>query len=270
MATLASTVKSIDATMEPTPSGARRIITVDGTFNFRDLGGARTSDGTVLATGRLFRSATLDGLSDDGLATIEQLGVRTVVDLRSTSEIEQHGRFPHERLPVRWLHLDSGVGPPSRNDDPLIGRMLSRSDPMSGLFEMMVAEHHQVLAEALELMAEPEALPLVFHCTSGKDRTGLLAALAQLIAGMDLEDVLVDFEYSAEALRRSDQDLRSRYPVMAAMPAEMVDRFSQADRNWITGAFDQVGGLEGLEPWLDSIGVGPSVRTNLRRRLTDD
>jgi len=119
-------------------------------------------------------------------------------------------------------------------------------------------------------MAEADAAPLVFHRTSGKDRTGLLAALVQLISGRDLPPVLAEFEHSAEALARSGQDLMARFPGIAELSPERAERVKAADPVWLLGAFDQIGGLPRKEPWLDSLGVDAAARSGVRRQLHGD
>jgi protein-tyrosine phosphatase len=131
----------------------------------------------------------------------------------------------------------------------------------------MVTTGSKLFADALAVLAEAGSVPLVFHCTSGKDRTGLLAVFVQLIAGMDLEDVLADFEHSAEAVRANGHDMLSRFPGVEALPPERVERLHAADRSWVLGALDEIGGLSQLDAWLDSIGVGAATRAGLRLHL---
>ena len=246
------------------PIGQRRTIEVDGAFNFRDLGGIDAVDGRPLATGRLYRSAALDALTDRGLATVQRLGIRTVIDLRSAHEVEHHGRFPYERVPVQWIHLPAGMGPPSDPDDGRARAILDHPDPLGQVIRSMVTDQREDVAQALRLLAQPTTPPVVFHCTSGKDRTGVLAALVQLIAGAGLDDVLADFEYSARAVEAAGHDLVGRYPIMSALPPDQVARFHAADPAWLLDAIEAVGGLDGLQPWLDSIGVDRSTRAGLR------
>jgi protein-tyrosine phosphatase len=143
-------------------------------------------------------------------------------------------------------------------------------DPFSVLFRIMVTEGRGLQAEALRTIAESDAAPLVFHCTSGKDRTGLLSALIQLIAGVGIDEVLADFEHSAEALRASGQDLLARFPRLSELRPEQAERMRDADPAWVLGAIDEIGGLAQLDGWLDSIGVDAAVRAGVRRQLRPD
>ena len=86
--------------VEPT-----RTLAFDGCVNFRDLGGYRTADGRRLAWRRLFRADGLSRLTDADHRQLTELGVATVIDLRTVDEAEQRGRFPVDRVPVRYVDL---------------------------------------------------------------------------------------------------------------------------------------------------------------------
>ena len=242
------------------------MITIDGAYNFCDIGGVTTAADHLVRPRVVYRSASLDALSPDGLASLAELGIRTVIDIRSQGELDRNGRFAHEGTGVEWFHVVSSVGPPT-DDDPAMVEVMASDDPMSLIFPLLVTRAAPMFAQALRLVAEAGRHPLVFHCTSGKDRTGLLALFIHLIVGVDLETALVDFERSAEALAAVRGDMATRYPHMAAMPPATLDRMAAADRAWVMTALDTIGGLANLEPWLDSIGVGPDIRSQLRSQL---
>lgn len=242
------------------------VIAVDGAFNFRDLGGVSTTDGRLVLPRRVYRSATLDGVSPAGLTTLAELGIHTVIDLRSEAEVAGDGRFPHEGTGIEWFHLASAVGPPS-GEDPRMAAVFAAEDPMALIFPLLVTRAGSMFGTALRLIAEGGRTPLVFHCTSGKDRTGLLAALLHLILGVDLPIVLADFERSTLALAEIRAQMAARYHLASVMSAEQLDRMAGADRAWVLHALEAIGGLAGLEPWLDSIGVDAAVRHALRTTL---
>lgn len=228
------------------------------------------ADGSRLETGRIYRSASLDQISDQGLDTLRSLGIRTVIDLRSQPEIERHGTFPTERLPVRWIHVVSPFGPPTGRRDRRSAALIDHPDPMALLFRMIVTDGRELLLGALRAIADPVAPPVVFHCTSGKDRTGMLAVLIQLLAGVDLDEALVDFEHSTEAMAAAGHDIVGRYPGMETMAPEQIARISAADPAWIHAALTEIGGVEQLGSWLEANGVDRAHQANLRRHLRSD
>src|SRR6478736_8770622 len=89
-----------DALMVP----ERRIV-LDNVHNFRDLGGYSTTDGRTIRWRMLFRADGLSGMSAADLEIMRELGLRTVIDLRSNKELDERGRFPHEDVPVSYHHL---------------------------------------------------------------------------------------------------------------------------------------------------------------------
>lgn len=245
-------------------------IDVSGVYNFRDLGGGTTATGDAVRTGLIFRSATLDRISDEGLATLEALGVRTVVDLRSQAEVDMNGRFPFEKTSVRWIHVPSPMGPPGpgpqapdRDRRPIT----DHDDPMALVFARLVTDGGPFVADVIRNLADPSNMPVVFHCTSGKDRTGLISAVIQLVIGRDLETVLLDFERSEEYRDQIRTDIEARLGHVVDFTPEVLDRIAGVDRRWLLDALELIGGHQGLEGWLDSIEVDATVRESLRSRM---
>ena len=247
------------------------MLIIDGVINARDVGGFGTTGGGMVRSGLVFRSASPDRITDEGLSQLGALGVRTVVDLRSTGELERHGRFPYERTSIDWIHLPSMVGPPSGPgsgaQSARFARMIEHPDPMSELYKEIMSPDRVPLGPALRLLADEHRLPVLFHCTSGKDRTGMLVVALHLILGVPLDDTLDDFERSASLIADMRNDMETRYPEMAAFPPEVIEKMAGADRRWVINALAHRDALDDPRPWLDSIGVGDSVRQAIRERL---
>lgn len=167
-----------------------RLVPLDGSFNFRDLGGYPTGDGRVTRWETLFRADTLHELTPDDVARLRSLGLTTIVDLRTARELEHTGRGPLGPEPIGYHHLsviqegESGesVAAPASPGDDLSDRYLWYLDVGRGS-----------LVAALGLVADAANLPLVFHCAAGKDRTGVLAALILSMLGVDDQVVVDDY-----------------------------------------------------------------------------
>ena len=181
--------------------------------NFRDVGGLETSDGRRLKTGLLYRSSDLSKLSRRDFETLRALDIQLVCDLRSRSESRRkQPRFLPADL-ARWVNL------------PLLGkgyRVGRDVKPLRFVFEESGGEEFRAfcrrlyrhlaferaarVGEVLRLIARPEHLPAVIHCTAGKDRTGFIAAVVQLLAGVPYERVrehyLLTNDYCAVQLKR--------------------------------------------------------------------
>ncbi|MGW6859139.1 tyrosine-protein phosphatase [Streptomyces xanthophaeus] len=175
--------------------------------NFRDLGGYRTRDGRTLRWGRLYRSDSLAKLQGEDWEQFLALGVRTVIDLRYPWEIEAKGRMP-EHGTIAYANLSVEHRPYDQAEiDPAL-------DPwryLADRYAEVALDGAEELRRALELIADGDG-PQVFHCASGKDRTGLLAALVLSLLGVDEDDIAADFALTERATKRLIEDWRAAHP----------------------------------------------------------
>ncbi len=156
-----------------------RLLPLTGASNFRDLGGYLTTDGGRTRWGQLFRSDTLHELTEADLEVLRGVGLASVIDLRTATELERSGRGLLGNEAIAYLHASvlqeeggESVAVPAPSDDDPAERYL-----------WYLEVGHRALAEALTMIADPKNRPLVFHCAAGKDRTGVLAALVLDISG---------------------------------------------------------------------------------------
>ncbi len=171
-----------------------RLISVDGASNFRDFGGYPTASGKTVRWGQLYRSSKLSELTDLGLETFESLGIRMVIDLRSSSEIESNP----DRLPqgVDWQNItleESSIG-------TALVQALETGDTSGLEFDKIVQSYAEFYisnveqyGELLPLVMSSDNRPIDIHCTSGASRTGFTVALIQLMLGVTEVSVMDDF-----------------------------------------------------------------------------
>jgi protein-tyrosine phosphatase len=207
-----------------------RLIALDGAVNFRDLGGYATLDGRRTRWRVLFRADGLSELSQTDFAVMRDLGIRTVVDLRSGHEVEQ-SRFDVEAHPVGFHHF------PFIDQLPDVEQWDRRPGLLGAQYKEMLDDAAPQIIGAMEVLTAPDSLPAVFHCTAGKDRTGLLSALVLSLLGVPEETVVADYALSGEAMERLRAKLMVKYPdsrdtitdideVFSANPANMVELFA--------------------------------------------
>ncbi|OQD52855.1 protein tyrosine phosphatase [Streptomyces phaeoluteigriseus] len=177
--------------------------------NFRDLGGYRTPDGHHrIRPGRLYRSDSLGKLTPDtpDWDLFLSLGIRTVLDLRHSWEADRAGRVPahpsftYRNLSIEHRFYDQAAQTPDVEPGPYLAERY-----------MEVAEDGtEEIREALRLIAGTDA-PLVFHCASGKDRTGQLAALVLGLLGIDEDLIVEDYTLTELATPALLADWRTRH-----------------------------------------------------------
>ena len=212
---------------------------LEGAPNFRDLGGLATVDGRFTRRGVVFRSSGLEELSSrDVRLLIDDIGLRTVIDLRSADDCE-----PAESLldtPVRFINLpivrngsstslERPMAADGRVDVPRIYRMF---------MEMSIRAIREIISELTS-----GATPAVFHCAAGKDRTGVVAAILLRAVGVTRDAVIADFMETEPVLddivaylqrRPAYADVVLRFPpgTMDADPDFMIDFLDDVERTY--------------------------------------
>ena len=169
-----------------------RWLPMEGCVNFRDLGGYGNRQGKTVRWRRLFRSDALQDmtLSDASLA-VDQLNIGLVVDLRNTSEAKRDGCGPLPELGVEYRHfplLDERGAIPSFTGGDIAGRLTTT-------YQWMVQNSGSGIAEAISCIGNTldEGRGAVFHCSAGKDRTGILAGMILEVLGMEPEIISADY-----------------------------------------------------------------------------
>ena len=194
-----------------------RHVELSGCCNFRDLGGYPTADGRRTAWRRVFRADGLTDLTAGDLAVLDELGVQVVIDLRTDMEAENRGRFPAHVEHVAYHHLPltdtlpgEETAPEWRDAGFVAARYLS-----------MLEEGSASVVRAVQILAEGSNLPAVFHCSVGKDRTGVLAAVVLGLLGVPDDVIVEDYALSAEAMVRVLERLEREFPGAE----EIIDRY---------------------------------------------
>jgi protein-tyrosine phosphatase len=180
---------------------AERHVPMEGPVNFRDLGGYAGRDGRRVRWGRVYRSDSLHQLTPADLELVDALGVRFVCDLRLDREraeaphpLEGHPEVQYASLPI---------GDRSEETKSMTERMLRGEIPevtvqdMAGVYATILRAHADLHGAVISTASEPANLPLVVHCTAGKDRTGQSSALILSLLGVADDVIAEDYELSS-------------------------------------------------------------------------
>ncbi len=269
-----------------------RWVRLDGTANTRDLGGLPTTDGGLTVPGRILRSDNLQTLSpDDVRRLVDELGVRQVVDLRTTAEILLEGRGPlrdvpevaHRHftlLPERGHHTDVfAVEEEDRSDldlpagwmESLLPRQVAEHDegesPAVRSYLGYLGQRGDNVVAALRALAHAGPGASVVNCAAGKDRTGVVCALSLAVAGVPHEEIVADYAMTADVIEgvvarlaaspTYAEDMVSREIGVHTPRADTMDRV-------LTLLQERHGGPVG---WLQAHGFGADEQAALRARL---
>lgn len=245
---------------EPTCEVPRRHL-VSGTYNLRDVGGYRAATGSVRRN-RLLRSDALHRLDSDGRRALVELGVRRVVDLRDPWEVDD-APSRLDGMDVDVVHL------------PVFGTTAPRqlaalSANLEELYDLMVEQHAGNLARALRAVAEPDQTVLV-HCTAGKDRTGVVVALALLAVGVERADIVADYTATEENLRGEwGRAVRARLEAAGIVVGPDADRLVAATPALIGRVVDRIRAEHGsVTAYLLHAGLTPADLDRLRTGLVE-
>ena len=260
---LADTAQSI---AQPAAASAPhlRVLPLQGGRNFRDLGGYRTADGRHVKWGLLFRSGAMHGLTPADYATLQKLNIKVVCDFRSTGErAAKPSNWPEGTAPTiladDYPLLQSGAMPKgdmrSWNNEQARAAMAATYPAMLTSF---AGQYRRMFAELLAGHA-----PLAFHCTAGKDRTGVAAALVLLALGVPRHTVIADYLLTNRTLATS-QILGTG--ARRKLPAPARAALLAADQSYIEAALHALdqhpGGAMGY--LQDEMGLSPADIARLR------
>jgi protein-tyrosine phosphatase len=222
----------------------KRAVKLQGTSNFRDLGGYPAAGGKHVKWGHIYRSADISKLTDSDLKALQSRHVTLVCDLRGPQEYAQGA----DRLPtgVRRVELPAG----SEKIDPRLlsggAKAINRDSLMRSVYTNISFFPAKYKPMFDELLALDNSQALLFHCTAGKDRTGIGAALVLSALGVDRQTILKDYaatdvywqagrEQSLERMAQAglSADAVNAYrPFMAANPAYLAGTFATIDKQY--------------------------------------
>jgi protein-tyrosine phosphatase len=217
-----------------------RNLTFSTTYNFRDVGGYPGLDGRTVRWRRLFRADSLGRLAGADWEAFAELGVRTVIDLRRVFEVEAHGRVPETDglaylnpvlKHVDWTDVPHPEG--TAHERWLADRYLN-----------FLEDGREAIATALSVIAEPESAPVVVHCMAGKDRTGVVCALALALLGVSDDDIAADYALTEVAMARLTAELREKNPKIVEGNEHMFDSPPEAMLLLLADVRDRHGSVE--------------------------
>lgn len=239
----------------------QRHLPIPGTFNIRDLGGYAAGTAETRWR-RILRADGLHHLDLAGMAALIGEGVTTVIDLRHDHELQSRPNPFHAHPAVAYHNVSLF--------ERLAPAELSAGDVLLDLYIQALTTRQSAIAAVLRLIAEAPQGIVLFHCTAGKDRTGLVAALLLALAGTATDTILDDYALTkpmiapllgrllAEAEERG-ADIASLLPLLACEPQTMAAT--------IAHLLDKYGSVEG---YLVVIGLSDVTIARLKTRLLED
>lgn len=245
-------------------SPSRRHLPLEGAHNVRDLGGFPTQDGGRTAWRQFLRADSLHRLSENEVAHLHDAGLRTVIDLRTRQEVQRAPNPFAAFADVHYLNLPLF--------DDLSPAALSRprdgaDHPLFHFYLDAIETRGAALCQILAEMAAAADGAVLFNCTAGKDRTGIIAALLLWLAGVPKAEIVADYaatEGFIPDLKRELLDLARHNGTDVVRYARLLESPAPTMEATLDQLAHRHGGVEG---YLDHIGLPAADRARLRDRL---
>lgn len=196
-----------------------RHVPLKGAFNFRDLGGYKTQDGKHVKWRKIFRSDDLFNLTEEDLTYLSSIPLLSIVDFRSETEVEK----APDKIPSSLKdHYDYKISPGnlSMSSEMDLSFFATQGDSiMQAINKSLVVDSACVerYRDFFALLQDETKIPLLFHCTAGKDRTGMGAALILFALGVDEETIFEDYLLSNQYLEGKYGEIKKAHPEIASM-----------------------------------------------------
>jgi protein tyrosine/serine phosphatase len=254
------------------PTGTDDSTPFDALFNFRDLGGHVTATGRHVRRGVVYRSDGMHRATLDDLGRIELLGITRVVDLRTTHERTEDGCFDDAHPSIEYSHIPiferlsgvAGARVETVADDDEV--------PLLTTYRMMLTDKRDRLVTAIEAVAGAPG-PVVFHCTAGKDRTGVVAALLLSTVGVSDEVIVDDYGRSRAAMARLVEWYRANRrddTTGAGLTDARSSRLLGAEPEWMRVVLRELRAEHGsIRDYLLAAGATPALLAGIEAKLLD-
>jgi protein-tyrosine phosphatase len=235
-------------------------------INFRDLGGYKTRTGRTVAWRRVFRSGEFSWITPEDYQRLkEEIKLATIIDLRSTQEVEHQGIGLFSEAEVRYHNVPFSTVTSRVEDERLIKECTNM-----GQFYLYITKHKSFgnqIVRALEMIAEAENHPLVFNCAIGKDRTGILAAMLLSLVGVPDKDIIEDYTLSGPYMEALLEQIKNDPKTSENVP-QVPDYFWKAAPEsmeiFLTALRKNHGSIPG---YLESMGSKDSLIKRLEKAL---
>lgn len=245
--------------------------------NFRDIGGIKTQDGKTVKWGKIFRSDNLSGIKTSEFEKLSNLHIHTVFDLRTVNETK--GKEDHLPESITYIH-----SPTIRDKADLLTQLkpkvlngeLTEAQSIELTLQLYRDNVSKNLPELRQLMHQilDSNEPVLYHCSAGKDRTGILTALILSILNVDRE--IIFNEYMLSNYYRSDKiekmlgKAKLLKVIKPHLNLQVIENFMQVDKRYLSASFEVIDQqYGGINPFIrNELGINDQQRSEIIKKLT--
>ena len=231
---------------------------LDGPANFRDLGGFLTKENKITKFNLLYRSDKFDAISEKDIETFKKIGLKTIIDFRSDQEVQKYPDIVPEFMEYHRILL---------MEKNLQGAKDGFYKSMKVRYEEIIKYDQDNIKKIFELIDEKlDEGGIVFHCSAGKDRTGVTAALLLMLFGVQNSDIVADYEtsfsYNEELYKkrfadRTPEQIADMWPLLQSERENMVNLL-------------KIVNSENIEEYLLSCGIKQETLDSIKSKCLRD
>lgn len=236
---------------------------MDGPQNFRDLGGFLNKQGKVIKWEQLFRADGLSQLSENDIAKMKARNIRTIVDLRGEAEQEAHPDVVPEGM--------NYYACPMMREEVKVEEGAAQHSFMKSMkqgYLNMLNEGSDLIGNAAKVVMEAiEHGAVVFHCSAGKDRTGILSAVLLLVLGAYEQDIVADYQVSYTYNERGVNRYIESIPEMKAfLESSGEDSVMHSNPKNMRAVLEVIS-TDNIQGWLEALGVSIELQNQFRQQM---
>ena len=244
----------------------QRVVKMQGTVNFRDAGGYKTKEGKTVVWGKVYRSADVSHLTDQDLKVLELRHIHTVVDFRG---VKESAAAPDHLLPDTKYTL-SPAGSDSLPDTKGMVAAIKQGDFLTKFYSNItpLGERYKPLFQQMLTLKDGEAI--MYHCTGGRDRTGMATALFLYVMGVDMGTIEADFTASNVYLEPMTSRMFKGLTTNTGLDEATVRNAMELKPIYLREMFSAInakyGSVEGF--FKQEMGIGEKELVELKRKYT--
>lgn len=267
-------------------------IVLEGSFNFRDLGGYQTENGRTVKKGLFFRSDDLSQLTQNDIEKLQAMGMRTIVDYRNEQERKRRPNQPilHTKTFLYTPKAEIAVVASSEaiNDEAKVAKLNELAQTEEGRAILVQRQHDMsdqmkdlvrlpssldVYRKLVALIKDASNLPLLQHCHGGKDRTGWGSAIILLLLDVRMDEIYADYLLTGEMNAARNKRRMADYQQYTSDPFVLDYLYSLMDtrKHYLDSAFEEITRSYGsIAAYLtQGLQVTPAEREQLQAAYLD-
>lgn len=257
--------------------GTEKNINIKKVHNFRTVGNIKNVDGRTLKEGKFYRSGHLHQLKKKSFDELEQLGIKEVIDLRNSKEIAQKpDNLPSDIIYKNYSAFEDEGDQLDQAKKLVLKGKVDGSDADKRMLEFYkdyVSENPEIIKKIITEILESDQ-PILYHCTAGKDRTGITTALILTILKFDKETIYNDYLLSNNYRKKLvdkrlnlANNLHFLYP---KMDVKVLEKLSWVETDYLDAAFNEINKKYGsMDNYIQQVlGISESKRQEYIQKFT--